>query len=42
MYKDSGKEYHKARDFSRVFPELDTKPLKDYFSEFKSLIDVLG
>lgn len=42
MYKDSGKEYHKVRDFSRVFPELDTKALKEYFSEFKSLIEVLG
>lgn len=42
MYKDSGKEYHKVRDFSRVFPELDTKALKDYFPEFKSLIEALG
>lgn len=42
MYKDSGKKYHKVRDFSRVFPELDTKALKEYFPEFKSLLEVLG
>lgn len=42
MYKDSGKEYHKVRDFSRVFPELDTKILKEFFPEFKSLIEVLS
>lgn len=41
LYKDSGKEYHKVRDFSRVFPELDTKTLKEYFPEFNSLIEVL-
>lgn len=42
LYKDSGKEYHKVRDFSRVIPELDTKALKEYFPEFNSLIDVLS
>lgn len=42
MYKDSGKEYHKVRDFSRVFPELDTNALKEYFSDFKCLIEVLS
>ena len=42
MYKDSGKEYHKVRDFCRVFPELDTKSLKEYFSEFKNLIEILS
>ena len=42
MYKDSGKEYHKVRDFSRVFPELDTKALKEYFPEFRGLMEVLG
>lgn len=42
MYKDSGKEYHKVRDFCRVFPELDTKALKDYFPEFYSLIEILA
>ena len=41
LYKDSGKEYHKVRDFSRVFPELDTNALKDYFSEFKDLVQAL-
>lgn len=38
LYKDSGMEYHKVRDFSRVFPDLDTNLLKEYFSEFKDLI----
>lgn len=42
MYIDSGKDYHKVRDFSRVFPELDTKALKEYFSEFKEMIEALG
>lgn len=41
LYKDSGKEYHKVRDFSRIFPELDTNALKEYFSEFKDLIKEL-
>lgn len=42
LYKDSGKEYHKVRDFSRIFPELDTKALKECFPEFNSLIETLG
>lgn len=42
LYKDSGKEYHKVRNFCRVFPELDTKALKEYFPEFKGLIETLG
>ena len=41
LYKGSGKEYHKVRDFSRIFPELDTKALKKYFPEFNGLIEVL-
>lgn len=42
LYKDSGMEYHKVRDFSRVFPDLDTVSLKAYFSEFKDLIAELS
>lgn len=42
IYKDSDREYHKVRDFCRVFPELDTGALKIYFSEFKDLLEALG
>lgn len=42
LYKDSDKEYHKVRDFSRVFPDLSTLELIDYFDEFKELISSLG
>lgn len=42
LYKDSGKEYHKVRDFSRVFPDLNTQALKSYFSEFEDLIASLA
>ena len=42
LYRDSGKEYHKVRDFSRVFPDIDTYLLKTYFSEFKELIAALS
>ena len=42
LYKDSGMEYHKVRDFSRVFPDLDTDLLKSYFSEFRDLVAVLS
>lgn len=42
LYKDSGREYHKVRDFCRVFPDLNTGALKVYFSEFKDLVEVLG
>lgn len=38
LYKDSGKEYHKIRDFSRLLPEIDTIKLKAYFEEFDALI----
>ena len=38
MYKDSGKEYHKVRDFCLLFPDLDTNALKACFSEFKELL----
>ncbi len=38
LYKDSGKEYHKVRDFGHLLPELDTIKLKAYFKEFDELI----
>lgn len=38
LYKDSGKEYHKVRDFSCLLPDLDTQALSDYFDEYKKLI----
>lgn len=38
LYKDSGKEYHKVRDFSRLFPDLDIQALQAYFPEFKDLM----
>ena len=42
LYKNSGKEYHKVRDFSKLFPDLNTSRLKDYFDEFKTLIEELS
>lgn len=42
LYQDSGKEYHKVRDFSRIFPELNTTALKAYFDEFNDLITSMG
>lgn len=41
IYRDSGKEYHKVREFCRIFPKLDTAALKAYFSEFRDFIDIL-
>lgn len=41
LYKDSGKVYHKIRDFGLLFPELDTRKLKEYFGEFEDLIEQL-
>ena len=41
LYRDSGREYHKVRDFCRIFPDLNTSALKVYFSEFKDLVEVL-
>lgn len=38
LYKDSGKEYHKVRDFSHLLPEIDTIKLKAYFEEFNELV----
>ena len=42
LYRDSGMEYHKVRDFSKLLPDLDTDALKNYFSEFRNLIDALS
>lgn len=41
LYKNSGKEYHKVRDFSRLLPKLDTSKLKKYHEEFEALVDEL-
>ena len=41
IYKDSGKEYHKVRDFCLLLPDLDTSVLKSYFSDFKGLMETL-
>ena len=41
IYRDSGKEYHKVRDFCKLLPNIDTTALKDYFSEFADLIETL-
>jgi hypothetical protein len=42
LYKNSGLEYHKVRDFSQLFPDLDTVALKKYFSEFRNLMAALS
>lgn len=41
LYRDSGREYHKVRDFCRMFPDLDTSDLKKYFVDFKDLIEAV-
>ena len=42
LFKDSGMEYHKVRDFSRLLPDLNTESLKKDFSEFKELVAALS
>lgn len=42
LYRNSGMEYHKVTDFCRLFSDLDTNSLKEYFPEFKNLIEVLS
>ena len=37
--KKSGKEYHKVKEFVKVFPKLDTSKLKIKFNEFEELIE---
>lgn len=41
IYKENGKEYHKVRDFVKVFPRLNTQALKVRFPDFESLITAL-
>lgn len=41
LYKKNHKEYHKVTDFSKLFPQLDTKELKTYFVDFSRLISTL-
>lgn len=41
LYKKSGKEYHKVIEFVKVFPNLDSAQLKEYFSDYKCLIEAL-
>ena len=39
--KINSKEYHKVRDFVKVFPKLDTQTLKVTFPDFDYLITAL-
>lgn len=41
IYKENEKEYHKVRDFVKVFPKLDTQTLKVTFPDFDYLITAL-
>lgn len=41
IYKKSGKEYHKVREFVKLFPALNTQSLKNLFPEFKALVEAL-
>ncbi len=41
IYKENGRTYHKVRDFSRLFPLLDTGKLKVTFTDFADLIKAL-
>ena len=41
VYRKSGKQYHKVRDFVRVFTLLDTQQLKKDFEEFRLFIETL-
>ena len=41
IYKKSGKEYHKVRDFIKLFPYLDAQKLEEFSSEYKALISAL-
>lgn len=42
LFRNSGLEYHKVRDCSQLLPDLDTDALKDYFPEFRNLIEALS
>lgn len=41
LYKNSKKEYHKVTEFVKVFPQLDSSKLKEYFDEYSRLIIAL-
>lgn len=41
LYKLNMKEYHKVIDFVKVFPNLDSNKLKEYFEEYNRLITTL-
>lgn len=41
IYRKSGGQYHKVREFVKVLPMLDTNQLKNEFEEFDSLISAL-
>ncbi|WP_165156854.1 DUF4276 family protein [Parabacteroides sp. ZJ-118] len=41
IYKDNGRNYHKVRDFTCLFPLLDTGKLKSTFTDFADLIEAL-
>ena len=42
LYKNSKKQYHKVTEFVKVFPQLDSKKLKEYFDEYNRLIIALS
>lgn len=41
VYRKSGKEYHKVKEFVKLFPLLNTAILKQQFPEFQLLVDAL-
>ncbi len=41
IYKDNGRNYHKVRDFIRLFPPLDAGKLTSTFTDFTDLIEAL-
>lgn len=41
IYRKSGKEYHKVRDFIKLFPNIDARKLEEFSSEYRSLIKAL-
>lgn len=41
IYRKSGKEYHKVRDFIKLFPYLDAEKLEEFSSEYKALVNAL-
>ncbi len=41
IYQKNGKQYNKTKEFSAVFKNIDSEKLKEFSSEYKSLIDKL-